>query len=164
MRSTFVWNWTFVYSFLSFKRYRSFGVCIFLHNSIGDFFLLASFHCLQSNFAPFTKWKINYTPTKTLAQQQSEFRRGANSAIPEQNPENMRKRRRERTKETWRVTTECIRAHDVTRAILCQCCASFRLMQTKLIALVCECKVNYLYIVSMKQLIKLKMVLFNQTN
>lgn len=39
------------------------------------FFPLPSFHCLQSNFGSFTRWKINYTPTKTLAQQQSEFRR-----------------------------------------------------------------------------------------
>lgn len=37
-------------------------VCAKFHRSFFVFVL-----CFQSNFPPFTKWKINYTPTKTLA-------------------------------------------------------------------------------------------------
>lgn len=120
----------------------------------------------QSNFAPFTKWKINYTATKTLAS----TIRSRNTEIQETKQEretNCSARKCENMRKSV-VTTGCTHAHhsrweNVTRAICNSSLAQANKTTTRLCMRACEFKVNYLYIVSMKQLIKLKMVLFNQT-
>lgn len=132
----------------------------------------ASFSCWKQAIVfrlillPFTKWKINYTPTKTLASNNQESWGEVHSERRNLIANKIRKYEKERK------SASQLNAHMHTIRAQWKCNESvgtFKQQQRRwwLVVCVCVCMcakwIICIHIVSMKQLIKLKMVLFNQT-
>lgn len=121
--------------------------------------------CFQSNFPPFTKWKINYTLTKTLAPAITRITR------KREIDESLQIKSENTRKTMLQLNAQCTGTNTIANHSngakekenkwkkWREQFATAPAQANKTTA----CKVNYLYIVSMKQLIKLKMVLSNQT-